>query len=231
LITSFSKLLLSVFFLFISYTGYSQTNFTGYINPEISINISNESPWSHSFGIAQRDVVYTDYENINDFNKELDFQYKFLELNHYTSRQIGFHSKLSAGIRYRFEDGKNETRIIEQYAYSKKIGRIKIAHRLRLAQRYREIATFRTRYRFSVEFPLQGDKVNPKEFSLVTSTEAVWEMGKKERPNLGQRFAAQINYRLFENTRLNLGLEYRHRDYTHSPYVEVFLLSGLKISL
>jgi len=213
----------------------AQENFVGYINPAISLNIKNETPWSYSFGIAQRDIVYTDIENFNDFKEELNFQEQFVELNHSTTRKVGLYGKVSAGIRYRFiktfTGEQNETRFMQQYVHSKSLNRIKLAHRFRLAQRIREINTFRTRYRFSVEVPLNGERTDVNEFLLVTTLEGVWEFGEEEIPNFGFRYSNYFGYRIFDNTVVNFGLEYRYRDFTQNPYTQLFLISALKISL
>lgn len=227
MITSFSRYVLLCIVLLITSITSAQENFSGLINPSVSVNIKNETPWSYSFGISNRDIIYQNTQN--------DFQPLFLEFSHYTSRQIGFNSKISAGLRYRinrlFEDEKNETRLIEQYAFAKKYEKIKIAHRLRLAQRLREKTTFRTRYRFLVEIPLNGNRIDAKELGLVTSLEGVWEFGSKETPNFGVRYSNYLGYRILQNTILNLGFEYRYRDFTQNPYTQLFLVSALKISL
>ncbi len=225
--TSFFKNALLCLFLLLFFTSHAQKNFTGLINPIVSVNIQNETPWSYSFGVSNRDIVY--------HNENSDFEPLFLEFSHYTSRQIGFNSKVSAGVRYRinrlFEDEQNETRLVEQYAYAKKYERIKIAHRLRLAQRLREKTTFRTRYRFAFEIPLKGNRVDAKELGLVTSLEGVWEFGKEEIPNFGVRYSNYLGYRILANTIFNFGFEYRYRNFTQNPYTQLFLVSALKISL
>jgi len=228
------KLSCFVFFL-ISSISFSQTNFRGYINPEVTLSIKTETPWSYSFGISQKNFVYTDYENKNDANNKHGFVGEYLELNHYTNRKVGAHGKVSAGIRYRFKhiftEKQDETRLVQQYAYSNNVNRSKMEHRVRFSQRFRERTSFRTRYRFKMEFPLRGEEATTKELSLVASTEAVLEFGKNEKPSLGQRASTQISYELFKNTRLDLGLEYRYRAYNIKPYVELNLISAVKISI
>lgn len=180
-------------------------------------------------------MVYTDFKKESGFNNKFNVEGEYLELSHYTNRKIGTHGKISAGIRYRFKEtftGKqDETRLVQQYAYAKKVNRNKIDHRVRFSQRFRERTSFRTRYRFKMEFPLQEEEVTSKELSLVASTEAVLEFGKNEKPSLGQRASTQISYELFKNTRLDFGLEYRYRAYNINPYVELNLISGVKISI
>jgi len=225
----FSKNIVFVFLLLLPFLGQSQ-NFTGLLNPEASLTIKNESPWSYTFGTAYRNSLYSHIENYNELNNKLKFNGQFLEFNHYTNLQVASNHKFSAGVRYRFIEtftGKhNETRFVEQYSYSKKYEGFKIAHRIRLAQRLREKTTFRTRYRFSVELPLSG-----KNMSLVNSAEGVWEFGSDEIANFGVRYSSYFAFKIFENTSFNLGLEYRYRNFTKDPYTQLFLVSNLKISI
>ncbi|MDT0294152.1 DUF2490 domain-containing protein [Mesonia ostreae] len=222
-------------FLLVSSLSFSQDNFSGFIHPEVSLSIKTESPWSYSFGISKKDLAYSNYENRGRFKNKFKFEGEYIELSHYTNRKIGTQGKVSAGIRYRFKETftgkKDETRLVQQYAYSKYINRNKIEHRVRISQRFRERTSFRARYRFKMEFPLQKVDTTRNELSLITSTEAVLEFGKKEKPTLRQRFSAQVSYELFKNTWLDLGLEYRYREYNIKPNVELNLISAVKISI
>ncbi|MBW2960452.1 DUF2490 domain-containing protein [Mesonia aestuariivivens] len=237
MIILFSKKFRYLFFFLILLFGKlsAQENFIGYINPAISLTLKNESPWSYTFGIAQRNIVYTDLENSSNFKKETKFQGQFLELNHTTSRRIGVHGKFTAGIKYRFIEiftqKHNETRINEQYSYSKKYEHFSIAHRIRLAQRFRNYTTYRTRYRFSFQVPLAPKEASSNQLDLVTSLEGVWEMGKIETPNFGVRYSNYLKCRIYKNTELNFGLEYRYRNFTQNPYTQLFLISSLKITM
>ena len=215
----------------------AQENFTGYINPEVSLKLNNETPWSYQFGIAQRDIVYYDIEDRRNFREEIKFQGQFIELNHYTSRSVGKYGKITGGVRYRFIEiytkKHNEIRFSEQYTHTHNLKKFALAHRLRLAQRFRGKNTFRTRYRFSFIVPLnpQLQTKNHKKLNLATTVEGVWEFGKEETPNYGIRYSNYLNYAIFKDTSINFGLEYRYRDFTRNPYTQIFLVSALKVSL
>lgn len=220
-------------FLLISNISFSQDNFSGFINPEVSLSIKTETPWSYSFGISKKDLAYSNYENRGRFKNKFNLEGEYIELNHYTNRKIGKHGKISAGIRYRFKETftgkKDETRLVQQYAYSKYVHRNKIDHRIRISQRFRERTSFRTRYRFKMEFPLRKEDTIRNALSLISSTEAILEFGKNEKPTLRQRVSSQISYEIFKNMYLDLGLEFRYREYNIKPNVELNLISALKI--
>lgn len=223
------KTVFSILLLFISCSVLNaQHDFTGLINPSFSLKLKTETPWSYTFGIANRDVVYQ--------NEEFDFQEKFIELNHYTHYKISEKHKIGAGIRYRFTELRsfktknNETRLVEEYTFSHHSEKVKFAHRFRLSQRFRSIFTQRVRYRFSTEFPLSAND-SGNETALKASLEPVWEFGPEQKPNLNQRLSTAISFPLAKNFFTSLGVEYQYRDYTHTPYHQLYFLSSFKLTL
>lgn len=214
---------------FICISASAQEDIRMLVNPAVAIKVKNDTPWSYKFSVANRDIIYR--------NNEFDPAGRFLELSHFTNREIGLYGKVSGGVRYRFiemfpEGSHNELRFVEEYTHSKKVGVYKISHRFRLAQRFKSITVFRGRYRFAVEFPLNGVRTDNHELSMEINTESVWEMAKNFRPTLGQRFTTAFNYSFSKNVNVDFGLEYRYRNYTGKfPFTQLFFLSGLSITL
>lgn len=206
----------------------AQQDFTGLINPSFSLKLKTETPWSYTFGIANRDVVYQ--------NEKFDFEEKFLELKHYTHYKLSEKHKIGAGIRYRFTElssfktKNNETRLVEEYTFSHRSEKVKFGHRFRLSQRFRRIFTQRVRYRFSTEFPLSTNASGNKT-ALKASLEPVWEFGPEQKPNFNQRVSTAINFPLAKKFFTSLGLEYQYRDYTQNPNHRLYFLSSFKLTL
>lgn len=229
---SIKKNLKSVFSVLLLFIGCSilnaQNDFTGLINPAFSVKIKTETPWSYTFGIANRDVVYQ--------NEKFDFEEKFIELNHYTHYKISEKHKIGAGVRYRFTELRsfktrnNETRLVEEYTFSHGKEKVKFAHRFRLSQRFRSIFTQRIRYRFSIEFPLNTNDLGNKT-TINASLEPVWELGPQQKPNFGQRVSTTIKFPLAKKFFTSLGLEYQYRNYTQNLYHQLYFLSSFKLTL
>jgi hypothetical protein len=230
-ILSFNKItpgFLLAFVLLNFQTLKAQENFSMLVDPEFSLNIDTPSRWSYNFGLTNRDIIYE--------NEAYNFDAQHIELSHFTSYEIAFYSKVSLGIKYRFKeifhkDQQDEVRIIQQFGNSRKFNLLKIAHRARFEQRFRENTTFRTRYRFSVELPLSGQRVDQSEFFIVGNTEALWSLGNKERPSLEQRFSIALGNDIWTNIKASLGLQYRYDDYTGNPGSELFITSEINLSL
>lgn len=225
--TSSSRLLLILIFLLVGATSQSQ-NFAISAEPDISLNIDRPNRWSFNFGITNRDLLY--------FDGTSQFNVNFIELSHFTSYEVGFYGKLSLGLRYRFNElfedtVEDEIRITQQYSRSRKYNALKVAHRFRFEQRFRELTVYRGRYQFSVEFPLDGERIDQNEYFLVMSTEALLSLAKEDKPELGQRFDISLGKDIGNGNKVDLGLQYRLEDYNLKPFHSLFLLGGLTISI
>lgn len=229
MITSSSKnLILFTFLAFMAFSASAQEKFSSYLEPEISVNWNRPNRWSFNFAFGNRDILYDE--------QETQFTVQHVELTHFTSYEVGFYGKVSLGLRYRFREmfddfNHDEVRIIQQYSRERSYNRVALAHRFRVEERFRDQTTFRNRYRFSVEFPLNGDRVDKNEFFLVTETEALWSLGKYENPSFEQRFGASLGRAISKDLKLELGTEYRLDDYTNDTSGELFISTQLSISI
>ncbi len=223
----FTKYSLLFVFLLFPVLVVAQKDFTGLSEVEANVNFETDSIWTFDFDFVRRDVLYG--------QERFEIQGQHYEITQVTQLKIGNGFKVGAGLRYYtknlFNDEKqNELRVLQQLSYKNKSGVMSFKHRFRFSQRYRERLTLRTRYRFGVEFPLNG-KMAQKPLSLAIQTEAVYEFGKYEKPSLGQRLTSKIGFNVFENTTADAGFEYRYRDYTDKPYSQLYFLMGFSVNL
>ena len=110
----------------------------------------------------------------------------------------------------RLTQGEQVHRSLQQIAFTQGLNNLRLGHRLRADQTFRQdVATgFRFRYRLSGELPLQGESLNDREFYLKVGNEQVasvqsskWDWEVRLLGNLGY----QINSRL----KLETGIDYR----------------------
>lgn len=213
-----------VFFIF-STAGMAQNTF---FEPEVDLKWDPSGRWTYYFTFSNRDLIYKD-ENVK-------FDIQHVELTPFVTYEVGFYNKLGLGVRYRFRElfedsSQDEIRIIEQFSHERDFNRIVLAYRIRLEERFRENTTFRSRYRLSGEFPLNGDRVDRNEFFMVAETEALWSLGKFEKPSLEQRIGISLGNKIFKNTTGELGVEYRLEDYTGDTSKSWFISSSISISI
>lgn len=214
--------------LFLNQDLKAQDNVEFLAEPEFSIDLATKTRWSHSFGIASRDIIFEE--------EQFHFNVQHIELSHFTGYKLNKANKVSLGVRYRFKELFNDTktdelRIVEQFSHAIKKENLKIGHRLRIEQRITDITRNRSRYRFSLEFPLNNTEEPRKIFSLKTSAEALWMIGKKIPTTYEQRLSVSVGKQIGVNTDLDLGIQYRLSDYTHQAEHNFILITGLNVKI
>lgn len=224
-----NKLLYILSFFFLTcFAMNAQDNLSVYNEPEISIGVATDTPWSFDFGVAHRRLMYA--------NEASAYIAKNIELSHFTHYKIGKNSKIGLGLKYKFTELFSETAhdkflIMQQFSHGKKYGKTKWSHRLRLEERFQGAFSLRPRYRLAAEWPLGMEKNGVDGFSVAVKTETLYTIYKEASPKLDQRFAIEFGKGLSERVAIEIGLEYQYEDYLHSPEVDLFILSGISVDL
>lgn len=105
---------------------------------------------------------------------------------------------------------------------------MKIKHRFRFEQRFRENTTFRTRYRLSADIPL-----GPKEKSLVfvPAVAILWSISSTSKPAFENRAGFSLEKEITDHTSIDFGLDYRHENYTYDPEGAIYITGGISVEL
>ncbi|ADV48375.1 DUF2490 domain-containing protein [Cellulophaga sp. E16_2] len=229
MITSYIKLGLSLILFFIITPSFAQDNFTGYLEPQISVNHKISPLYAFNFSTSNRAYFYKDGATAVNM-RQLDFA-------HFSELTIASNQSFSLGIQYRFralfeEEKENELRITQQYNYKFKPKSIRYGHRVRTEQRISpSLTTFRFRYRFAADMPLKGEKLDIGEPYIIVSTESLLSVANTKKPSYDQRFSSQIGYKLSSNTKVQIGLEYRLEEYNTTLAQVLFLNSAFVLTL
>lgn len=121
-----------------------------------------------------------------------------------------------------------EHRFTEQYSFIWRIGAYRIGNRLRLEQRVRNTGfTNRLRYRFSLDFPLNGNEIDPGEIYLIGSEELVFSFNANDQ-SLENRLTAGGGWQISDSRKLEVSAEYRFRG-TEQPMALHFVTSFYQI--
>ncbi|GLU43520.1 hypothetical protein Musp01_11440 [Muricauda sp. NBRC 101325] len=207
----------------------AQDNLTAYWQPELAVNYKVNGFYSHNFSIANRNYVFSD-ESFRLKTRQID-------VVHFSTWKTTDNQSIALGVQYRFrntfEDSENELRLTQQYNFTKSPKAIRFGHRLRSEQRITQSLTiFRFRYRFAMDFPLVGEKLDVGEPYFVGSIENLLSVAKTTQPQHDIRLTSQLGWKLDENLKLQLGLEYRMEDYTATvPENVLFLYTSAQLSL
>jgi len=228
--TMYSTKLLSFFALFLLLQTVSgQENFTAYFQPQIAVNYKVAGLYYQNFSVLSRNYIYD--------REELLFKGRQLDITHFSNLKIRDNQSIALGIKYRFrnnfEDKENELRFTQQYNITHKPHIVRFGHRVRAQQRItNSLTVHRFRYRFAMDFPLIGEKLDLGEPYFVGSFENLLSVAKSNAPQYDIRLSCQVGWQLDRDIKFQMGLEYRMEDYSSVlPQNILFLLTSAQLSL
>ncbi len=208
--------------LLICFTSQAQNNFVALGETAFSINHNVWKNYSVNFATRSRYFLYQ--------NETILYNQQQIDVFHFSTFKLNYSHDLSFGIYYRnrdlFETGSNEVRFTQQFNYKKQKLGVRYGHRFRTEQRIQNTKTiFRQRYRFAVDFPLNGEKLDIGEPYFVGSVEGLLSLSKIDTPEIDQRTTAQIGWQINESLKLQAGLEYRLEAFNIKGESNLFVLS------
>ncbi|MBV7268731.1 DUF2490 domain-containing protein [Winogradskyella sp. WHY3] len=220
----YTKIILVFIGYFMGLHLFSQNNFEGLGETGLALNHKVNSGYKVNFAVRSRYYLYQD-ENLNFENRQIDAV-------HFSTLSLNYNNSLSLGVQYRIrasiDGGSNELRLTQQYNYTKKNLALRFGHRIRFEQRILETLTIlRSRYRFALDFPLNGEKLDVGESYLITSMEALLSKNKKIKPELDHRTTAQMGWLFSEKLKFQFGLEYRFEAFNVKTEEKLFILTSL----
>ncbi|WP_046756348.1 DUF2490 domain-containing protein [Kordia jejudonensis] len=228
MITFYIRFCIAFAIVLCSYSASAQNDFITFFEPSFAVNHKVNGSYKINFSTVSRNYIYRD--------EEFEFTTRQLQFVHFSTYSLNSNHSLSAGIMYRFrenfEDSSNELRLTQQYNYAYRPNVIRFGHRIRSEQRITtENTVHRFRYRFTIDFPLQGDKLDVGEPYLVTNFESLLSVAKAELPQIDQRFTTQIGWQWTKNLKFQTGLEYRFEDYNNDTREILFVLTSVILKI
>lgn len=216
-------------FLLLLQSLYSQDDFISFWQPQVSVNYRVGDHYSHNFTIANRNYIFRD--------EEIELNIQQLDLSHFSTWQVSDNQSIGIGLLWRnskvFEDEKfNEFRLTEQYNIILKPHNLRFGHRIRAEQRFSSLINiYRFRYRFAIDFPLQGSQVDIGETYMLWSIENLWSVSSSLKPIYGLRFRGGLGWQLSMGSTLQFVIEYRLQNFTSFVDHIVLLETALNLRL
>lgn len=188
----------------------------------LSLNHNVTKTYSVNFAFRSRYILYDD--------DGLQYQQQQVDVFHFSTFKLNYYHKISLGVYYRnrdwFETGSDETRFTQQYNFIRQTLGVRYGHRFRAEQRILDNTTiFRQRYRFAVDFPLNGEKLDIGETYLVSAAEGLLSISKLDKPETDIRISSQIGWQVTENLKLQTGLEHRFEAFNLIAKHNLFVLT------
>jgi hypothetical protein len=144
-------------------------------------------------------------------SNQLSSTYILSDITNALAYKLSSRNSLTLAYTIRLEDNSSTHRIIQQFNSVQKLFVGRLGHRFGIDQTFskRSDFTFRGRYRISLEKPLQGTQIDPKEFYFKIGNEYLGAIRKNEMafefrltPSIGyevntrNKFEVEIDYRL-----------------------------------
>jgi hypothetical protein len=227
--TSFIKGLFLVLIILWQNSSRAQEDYIAYLQPQLSLNYKVAPSYTHNLMLNSRNFIFE--------NQDIQIRGRHIDLSHFSTFKTGVSTSVGAGLLYRFRkpfDSSqiNEFRFIQQFNITMNPLFARFGHRVRSEQRFLPGGTIhRFRYRFAIDFPLAGEKVDLKEAYLILNTEALLSVSVGIKPQFDQRLNAAIGWLLNETLQLQTGVEHRWENYTGKTQPVLFLTSSVLFSL
>lgn len=217
-----------LFALLICGSGISQDNFEALGESGFAVDHKISNVYSYNFAVRSRYYVYQD-EATTLKNRQID-------LVHFSTLRLNYNRSISFGIQYRFraifDGGSNELRLTQQFNYTKSKLSLRFGHRVRLEQRiFEAITILRSRYRFTLDFALKGEKLDIGEPFFVATMEALLSQNPNIKSELDHRTTAHIGWLISERLILQFGLEYRFEAFNIETKEKLFILSAANLKI
>lgn len=139
-------------------------------------------------------------------------EYERADLEIVLSGSNGMLRNFGAGylVRRNDLDGSYSHRSIQQYSAAQSLGILLLAHRFRTDQTFEkeEAVQYRVRYRLSMELPLDGQRVDPREYYVKFNNEYLGAL-QNRRGDLEIRLLSALGYNHTEEDQIEIGLDYR----------------------
>lgn len=177
---------------------------SGGLFPEMALSHSQQN-WKYTLKVESQN-----YQFNNTYEEEWSYKVKQNDLQAFIENKITPRISISAGYQYRISsDRANTHRSIQQISFVQKALRFRIGHRFRTDQTWtNESVLHRYRYRLSLEIPINGFSLDPKEFYLLVQDEPIVSLESGES-DVENRIYGAVGY-LFANAyKLQTGIDYR----------------------
>lgn len=211
---------LIVFFTLILVVGslsaqQNQIFFTG-IFPEVSLTKKVSDRIKLNFKVENQEIIFN---NQDAQSENPQFTHYRTDLMMFFDRSIRPGVSVALGVFHRFQENEDGNRIIQQLAILQRMRNLRINHRMRTDQTFtrNNDLEVRFRYRFSMEIPLEGDEVDPKEFYLVLSEEPIFSY-KGGDFEIENRTAIALGKLLNSQEKLEWALDYRTDGYIQEGF-------------
>jgi hypothetical protein len=175
-----------------------------YWEPKFSVSKTINSMWRMQGAVVLRQLVDNDPVILQKMESAISFD-----------RSLFNASKIGGGYLFGGDDLfrpeiENEHRFMQQYAFYINFLKYRLANRIRTEQRiYSDGYKNRFRYRVSIDFPLNGDRLNVKEAYFLASNELLMN-ATEQNQDFENRIGLGIGWKLEKINKIQIQLQHRY---------------------
>ncbi len=197
-----------LFFIFFnSFLTFAQVETSVGLLPSLNFNQKLSNIYDLNLKIESRHLLF---EKVPNQTNKLKYNYSLTDISLIAGKKIGLSNKILFGGLTRVEPNSFSIRTIQQLVLQNKIAHLRIAHRIGSDQTFSatESSEFRFRYRFTLEIPLSGRKVDEREFYFKNNMEIINSFQKKEY-DIEFRIVPFIGYVIDKKHKIEFGIDNR----------------------
>lgn len=211
-----------LFLCLLSTNLWAQSSYIAGLLPGLNINQKIDKNWRLNYKLESRLLGAE-----GRFSEPTPFavQHSLTDLAVLTSRKLGLNNSLAGGYLLRLEKGGPSHRFIQQYTLVKSYDHFRLAHRFSADQTFskKEATEIRLRYRISFDVPLSGQEVDDREFYLKINNEYLNSL-QDGSYGLEIRLVPSLGFAFNDNSKVELGVDYRLADFLKGPAESSFWL-------
>lgn len=209
------RIVLLILGMLIGAIAQAQSTYQTGLLPSINLNKKLAHDWRLNCKIESRQALS---EGRLSEKKDLAYNYILTDLALIAAKKVGLNNRLAGGYLSRFRNGALIHRLIQQFTLVKRGSGYRLAQRIAADQTFAQnrAISFRFRYRFTIELPLNGQSVNPTEFYLKINHEYLNAL-QGGNYDLETRLVPLIGYVFTDNNKIECGLDYRLSDFISAP--------------
>lgn len=206
----------------LSVCAYSQTPVRAGALPAVNLSIPVNSLWKVQANAEHRAIQRPEHR-MNGPAPDWGWTAERLDLSVFASRRFRIDQSFAAGYMLRFSEREPIHRFRQQWTRVFREYSFRWAYRMATDQTFRPASPteYRWRHRFTIEVPLSGQVVDPREFYFKANNEYLF-MFTDASPQWESRWVPLLGYTFSDRNKIEGGIDYRRESRAERPALHSF---------
>ena len=203
------KGILILLLCFVAGLAYSQRSLRAGALPGVNMSLPINSHWKMQFNAEHRAILLPEWRH-SAAEPEWGYEAERLDLTIFASRQYRIDQSFAGGYMLRFIDQDLVHRLRQQWTRVFRERAFRWAYRMAADQTFFSdaAAIYRWRHRLTIEIPLSGQEVDPREFYVKANNEYLFIFSDRS-PQWESRWIPLLGYTFSDRNKIETGLDYR----------------------